>query len=170
MQIAEQLTDKSKKLEDIVEGLGDAIKGLTGNRSNATYTDKKALLLDEGKTKNTNRVKKNRNNEPTAIEMEAMKRWEKDDQEIDDKLDDLTQRTIEWKKKVKLTGDLIDETDLKIDGLTQEVDKVNDNLLKSNKQLKGIVEKYRKPHKFCLDIVLVLVLVGLIVGCIKVAN
>lgn len=33
-----------------------------------------------------------------------MERWRKNDEAIDDKLDDLTQRTIEWKKKVKETG------------------------------------------------------------------
>lgn len=71
---------------------------------------------------------------------------------------------------MKETGELIDQTDQKIDGLIDEVDKVNDNLFKSNKQLKGIVEKYRKPHKFCIDIVLVLILIGLVVGIIKVAS
>lgn len=30
-----------------------------------------------------------------------MQRWKKNDEMIDDRLDDLTQRTIEWKKKVK---------------------------------------------------------------------
>lgn len=30
-----------------------------------------------------------------------MARWKKNDAEMDDRLDDLTQRTIEWKKKVK---------------------------------------------------------------------
>ena len=89
---------------------------------------------------------------------------------IDDKLDDLTQRTIEWKKKVKETGELIDQSDKKIDDLTDEVDKVNQNLLKSNKQLKGIIEQYRKPHKFCIDIVLILVLIGICVGIIKVSK
>lgn len=44
---------------------------------------------------------------------------------LDDKLDDLTQKTIEWKKKVKETGELIDQSDKKIDDLTDEVDKVN---------------------------------------------
>lgn len=89
---------------------------------------------------------------------------------MDDRLDDLTQRTIEWKKKVKETGNLIDESDKKIDDLTTEVDKVNDSLLKSNKQLKGIIEQYRKPHKFCIDIVLILILLGLLVGIIKVSR
>lgn len=89
---------------------------------------------------------------------------------MDDRLDDLTQRTIEWKKKVKETGNLIDESDKKIDDLTTEVDKVNDSLLKSNKQLKGIIEQYRKPHKFCIDVVLILILLGLLVGIIKVSR
>ena len=58
---------------------------------------------------------------------------------IDEKIDDITQKTIEWKNRVKETGVLLDETDQKINKLTEEVDKVNDDLLRSNKQLKGIV-------------------------------
>lgn len=99
-----------------------------------------------------------------------MQRWKKNDEMIDDRLDDLTQRTIEWKKKVKQTGELIDESDKKIDVLTEQVDKVNESLLRSNKQLKGIIEQYRKPHKFCIDIILVLVLIGMIVGIVKVSQ
>lgn len=44
---------------------------------------------------------------------------------FDDNLEDLTQRTIEWKNKMKYTGELIDQSDKKIDDLTDEVDKVN---------------------------------------------
>lgn len=71
---------------------------------------------------------------------------------------------------MKETGDLIDESDKKIQDLTTEVDKVNDKMLRSNKQLKGIIDQYRKPHKFCIDIVLILLLLGLIVGIIKVSR
>lgn len=78
--------------------------------------------------------------------------------------------TKEWKKKVKDIGELIDESDKKIVELTDEVDKVNDNLLRSNKQLKNIIEKYSKPHKFCIDIVLILLLVGMIVGIIQLSK
>ena len=61
------MNEKAKRLEEMIEGLGDAVKNLTGgNRSNATYTDKRAHLLDhEGRNKNTYRVKKNVNNDPT---------------------------------------------------------------------------------------------------------
>lgn len=98
-----------------------------------------------------------------------MNRWKKNDEMMDEKLDELTDMTIQWKKKVKETGQLIDQSDKKIDDLTNEVDKVNDNLLRSNKQLKGIIEKYSKPHKFCIDIVLVLLLIGMIVGIVQMA-
>lgn len=69
-----------------------------------------------------------------------------------------------------MTGELIKETDDKIVSLTQQVDKVNDDLFRSNKQLKGIVEKMRKPHKFCIDVVLVLILVALIVAIVKLSS
>lgn len=68
------------------------------------------------------------------------------------------------------TGQLIDESDAKIQELTLDVDKVTEDLYKSNKQLKGIIENFRKPHKFCLDVVLGLILIGIIVGIIKVAT
>lgn len=102
MQMANQLQEKAKKMEEMIEGVGDAVKALTGNRSNGTYTDGRALLLDhEGRNKNTYRVHSKKKNEPTEVELQAMERWKKNDEMIDDRIDDLTQRTIEWKKKVK---------------------------------------------------------------------
>lgn len=72
---------------------------------NQTLTDTRQLLLDhEGKNKNSYRVNSRKNkggNAPTEMQLEAMQRWKKNDEMIDDRLDDLTQRTIEWKKKVK---------------------------------------------------------------------
>lgn len=54
-----------------------------------------------------------------------MERWKKNDELIDEKIDDLTEKTIEWKKKVKMTGELIDESDKKIEELTEAADKLN---------------------------------------------
>jgi SYP7 family syntaxin len=75
-----------------------------------------------------------------------------------------------WKESLKTTGALIEESDRKIVELTTKVDTVNEDLFHSNKELKGIIAKFRKPHKFCLDIVLVLILVALIVGIIKLSG
>ena len=69
-----------------------------------------------------------------------------------------------------MTGELTNQSILKVDKLTANVDEVNESLFQSNKKLKGIVEKLRKPHKFCLDIVLVLILIALVVGIIKLSG
>lgn len=101
----------------MIEGPGD-IKNLTGaaKQNNQTLTETRALLLDsEGRDKGTYRVnKKKKQADPTQIQLQAMQRWKKNDAMMDDRLDDLTQKTIEWKKKVKQTGDLIDQSDKKI--------------------------------------------------------
>ena len=48
MEIANKLADKAKNVEEMIEGTGDAIKELTGGRSNnGTYTDNRAILLDK---------------------------------------------------------------------------------------------------------------------------
>lgn len=44
---------------------------------------------------------------------------------------------------------------------------MNDNFVSSNKKLKVIIDRYNKPHKFCIDIVLVLLLLGMIVGMVE---
>ena len=66
MQIVEKMNEKANRLHEMIEGLDNAVKDLTGNRNNSTLTDKRALLLDhEGRSKNIYRVKKNKNTEPT---------------------------------------------------------------------------------------------------------
>ena len=67
-------------------------------------------------------------------------------------------------------GQALDTTIKQIDNLDKEVDKVNDNLITANKDLKNIVEKYRKPARCCLDITLLIILIGLIAGIIKFAR
>ncbi len=58
---------------------------------------------------------------------------------MDEGLEVLIENVKRWKEQTIQTGRLIDETDHKIEKLTEDVDKVNENLFKSNKQLKGVV-------------------------------
>jgi t-SNARE complex subunit (syntaxin) len=92
------------------------------------------------------------------------------DEEIDREIDNVLEGIKKWKEGLSMTGELIKETDDRIEKLTQQVDKVNEDLFRSNKQLKGIVEKFRKPHKFCIDVVLVLILIALVVGIVKLSS
>lgn len=99
-----------------------------------------------------------------------MKQWQKVDEEIDRDIEEVLNGIKKWKEGLLMTGELIGECDKKIDQLTGNVDKVNEDLFKSNKQLKGIVEKMRKPHKFCIDIVLTLILIAIIVAIVKLSS
>lgn len=71
MRIVNELKDKTKRLEEVVEGPSD-ISTLTGgaSRNNQTLTEARELLLDnEGRNKNTYRVnsKKKKGNGPSEV-------------------------------------------------------------------------------------------------------
>ena len=99
-----------------------------------------------------------------------MKKWKETQEEIDRDLDIAIEGIKRWKEGLNTAGELIQVTDDKIRKLDEDVDKVNETVFRSNKQLKGVLQKMRKPHKFCIDIVLVLILVALIVGIVKLSG
>lgn len=67
----------------------------------------------------------------------------------------------EWNKAAVLMGEKIDESAEKIKGLDKEVSTTNRTLEGTNKRLKVIVDKYRAPSKFCMDVFLILLIIGL---------
>ncbi|CAD8084122.1 unnamed protein product [Paramecium sonneborni] len=97
----------------------------------------------------------------TQEEKDAMQRWKQNDEQMDKQLDVLIDGTQQWKENAQKIGQKIDHTTNQIDKLTVQVDKTNEELNKQNNQLKKIVEKYRQPNKFCLDMVLIFILIGL---------
>jgi uncharacterized protein YoxC len=99
-----------------------------------------------------------------------MDRWKKNDEKIDQQVDKLIDKTHLWKNKAIQMGDAIDQTSKQIETLTTKVDDVNKSLVTANKDLKDIVEKFRKPHRCCLDVFLFLILMGLIIGIIHYAK
>ena len=76
--------------------------------------------------------------------------------EIDDRLGDL-------RIKVNNMGDGIDRTAVQIDEANADVSKANKSLVTTNMRLKVIVEKYRSPNKFCMDIICLMLVLGLAV-------
>ncbi|CAK69765.1 unnamed protein product (macronuclear) [Paramecium tetraurelia] len=94
-------------------------------------------------------------------EKDAIQRWKQNDELMDKQLDNLVDGTQKWKENAMAIGGKIDHTSKQIDHLTVKVDETNAELYKQNSQLKKIVEKYRQPNKFCLDMVLVFILIGL---------
>ena len=76
--------------------------------------------------------------------------------EIDNGLGDL-------RIKVENMGDGIDRTAVQIDEANVEISKTQKKLMTANMKLKDIVQKYRSPNKFCMDMVCLLLLLGLVV-------
>ena len=113
---------------------------------------------------------KPQNKGPTEIELAKMEEWKQRDKEIDDGIEEVIDGIKKWKEGVLMTGELTNQSILKVEKLTANVEDVNESLFQSNKKLKKIVEKLRKPHKFCIDIVLVLILIALVVGIIKLSS
>ena len=91
-----------------------------------------------------------------------MERWEKQDEQIDEKLKDVNIILEELKGMAKQQGDQIkvnQELGKKVD---KEVIKTMEKLDTENARLKELVKKYRSPSKFCLDITLILFILGLV--------
>jgi len=100
-------------------------------------------------------------------EIAAMKKFEENDKVMDEILDQIVVGAESWKNKGMLMGNKIDQTSAQIHTVTIETDKTNKTLMTSNMRLKKILEQYRKPNKFCLDIILILFILGLIVVVIN---
>ena len=91
-----------------------------------------------------------------------MERWKENDKQMDGKLDIIIDGLGQWKDKAKLMGNKIDQTAQQISKLDVEVDKTNAELTNQNSQLKKLLIAYRKPDKFCMDIVLIIIMTGLV--------
>ena len=170
----ELLRSQVLTLKEILSG-GAPSERLPGNGDlSVNFSDVRQQLLEspppKRKEKESTRVRKERAGEASAIEMNQMESWKRRDEEIDDMLVGVISKVDELKEKAKLMGTALDTTLLQISQLDKEVDLVNDGLVSANQDLKGIVEKYKKPARCCLDIALTLVLIGLIVGIIKFAK
>lgn len=117
------------------------------------------------KKKESTRIKKDV--EMTKIEKEKIEEWEDKDKEIDDMLVKVIDQVDQLKVKAVQMGQALDVTIKQIDNLDKEVSQVNEGLVSANKDLKNIVEKYKKPTRCCLDITLIITLIGMIAGIVK---
>ncbi|KAM3134703.1 hypothetical protein pb186bvf_013178 [Paramecium bursaria] len=132
-----------------VQQLLDPNAGVSAGGNNETLSDLKNKLMGD----DVRRPPPPR--EATQQEKDAMDRWKQNDLLMDKQLDVILVGTTQWVANAQKIGDQIDHTMMQIEKLDKEVDVTNAELIKQNTQLKAIVEKYRQPDKFCMDIVLV---------------
>ena len=96
-------------------------------------------------------------------EIKALNDFAGEDQKIDKLAGEIDDRLGDLRIKVNNMGEAIDHTAVQIDEANADVSKANKSLMTTNMKLKVIVQKYRSPNKFCLDIICLMLLLGLAV-------
>ena len=80
----------------------------------------------------------------------------------DDKLDEIHKGVGKLKKEAKTAGTGISKTGKRVKELNKHVDKTQKSVSSQNERLKELINKIRSGDKYCCDIILILILIGLI--------
>jgi len=83
------------------------------------------------------------------------------DQEIDEKLEQVSRGVKDLETMAKEMGKEIDMQGMMIDEVESKVVIANEKLANLNKRLKKTLAAYRKPDRFCIDIILLVVLLAI---------
>jgi hypothetical protein len=153
---------KLEQMKDILEQLATLERGgvvVDNGDDKKTLTELRANIMGMDRI---NQYTVNNDRDVNNEEQEVLNRFAKRDQDLDAQISKLNDGLVAWKNKAMDIGDNIEIVHKGMDRLTKEVDKTNENLLTSNRNLKKIVAAYRAPNKFCLDIILLFCLVGLV--------
>lgn len=103
----------------------------------------------------------------TVEEAAALETFKENDQKQDELIDQINNGLETLAGKARNIGDQVDRQANAIDDLDKEIDVAYVELESSNARLKKVLVEYRKPGKFCMDICLLIVLLGLIGVIIK---
>jgi len=135
------------------------------NAQMKTLVEMKSDLMAKG----TNSSQRTADREMTADEEAAIDRWKEGGKEQDKYLDDINKGLSTLKGKALNIGEQVDKQTNLINNLEEQIDVAYTELESSNTKLKKVLVEYRKPGRFCMDVTLILVLLGLIGIIIKLA-
>ena len=96
------------------------------------------------------------------IEQEAIEKWEQRKKEQDAELEDIHIEMKKLKNEAKIAGNQLKNIDKAINKVDKHADKTQTKLESQNKKLKDLLKKIRKGDRFCVDFLLLLLLLGLI--------
>lgn len=130
-----------------------------------TFSEMKSDLMGKGE-----RGQRAPERELTSEEAEALDRFAENDKKQDEMLDIINGGLEKLKGKASNIGTAVARQTDAINKLDTELDVAYKELESSNNQLKKVLVEYRKPSKFCMDICLLFVLIGLIGTIVKLAQ
>ena len=101
--------------------------------------------------------------EPLSDEAkEKMAEWKKEQEEQDKGLDQIRDGLKILKNEIKLANENISSTNKVVKKVTKHTDQTHKRVHHANVKVKDLISKIRSSDKICVDIVLILILVGLI--------
>ena len=113
------------------------------------------LANEEGKTAQEER-------ELYEEEKAKMQEWEEEKARQDQDLDEIGDVVVQLREQSKLASENIDRTNKKVKQVTKKTVQATKKVNQQNKKLKDLVKKLRSGDKLCIDIVLILIVLGLI--------
>ena len=113
------------------------------------------LANEEGKTAQEER-------ELYEEEKAKMQEWEEEKARQDQDLDEIGNVVDQLREQSKLASENIDRTNKKVKQVTKKTVQTTKKVNQQNKKLKDLVKKLRSGDKLCIDIVLILIVLGLI--------
>jgi len=113
------------------------------------------LANEEGKTAQEER-------ELYEEEKAKMQEWEEEKARQDQDLNEIGVVVDQLREQSKLASENIDRTNKKVKQVTKKTVQATKKVNQQNKKLKDLVKKLRSGDKLCIDIVLILIVLGLI--------
>ena len=104
------------------------------------------------------------NNERDIYEEEENKieEWNRRMKKQDEQLDEIHKGVGKLKKEAGTAGEGINKIGTKVKNLNKHTDKTQKSVKSQNERLKELVFKMRSADKYCCDIILILILIGLV--------
>ena len=94
-------------------------------------------------------------------EVAAQERWREEMKYQDEVAEKIGENALELKQHAQVIGDALEGQVTKLDALDAVVNKADKELETSTKRVKRLLQKVRDGDKFCVTLVLLLLLIGL---------
>ena len=152
-EIKKLMDEKFNFLRNKFNGLEIDDQKIEDNRNNMEKLEE--LLKNREENKEEER-------EMYEEEKEQIEEWNKKIKEQDKDLEDVGKAVKQLKNEVHLANENISKTHQKIKKLTKHTNKTTEKIVSQNKKLKDLLNKLRSTDKFCVDVALFLILIGLV--------
>ena len=88
--------------------------------------------------------------------------WKNRVKEQDEQLDEIHIGVGQLKNEAKIAGKMINDIGKKVGKVSKHVDNTHKSVNSQNSRLKELIAKFRSADKYCCDIILILIFIGLV--------